>query len=100
MFRALNDTAGKASKDDPRTRTARRFDALVDFVLPGASLPPACQVHTTNCTGSHASPAEGADDSPTEGAHRSPPGDSYAWSAAGAQGCSSAQGCPPAPKIP
>jgi hypothetical protein len=35
MFRALDDTARKAPKDDPRTTTARRFDALVDFVLSG-----------------------------------------------------------------
>jgi hypothetical protein len=35
MFRILDDAARQAPKNDPRTRTARRFDTLVDFVLAG-----------------------------------------------------------------
>ena len=33
MYRALNKTADRHGKDDPRTRTARRFDALTNLVL-------------------------------------------------------------------
>ena len=33
MYRALNKTADRHAKDDPRTRTARRFDALTNRVL-------------------------------------------------------------------
>jgi hypothetical protein len=35
MFQVLDNAARQASKDDSRTQTARRFDALVDFVLAG-----------------------------------------------------------------
>jgi hypothetical protein len=37
MFRVLNDAADRHEKGDPRTQTARRFDALTTFVLAGAS---------------------------------------------------------------
>jgi len=36
MFRTLDDTADRHPKGDPRTRTARRFDALTDLVLTSA----------------------------------------------------------------
>jgi hypothetical protein len=36
MFRVLTDTADRHDKGDPRTHTARRFDALTTFVLTGA----------------------------------------------------------------
>jgi hypothetical protein len=124
MFRILDETADRAGTTDPRTRTARRFDALVDFVLASAQINDHCPCpshrhpehsHPASPAAGHGHP-RGGGGAGANAAHGHPasPDAEHGWPYAagspggpprpdcpGWQGRSQAEhGCPPPSKIP
>ena len=101
MFRILDETADRGSKDDPRTTTARRFDALTHAVL-----------HTLHNHHPHPdnNPGSGANSSPGSAPNSGPNrGWDHIWDYVCDSGYNRGRptdppgctpDCPPQPKIP